>query len=99
MKRYVTVACVLAMTTAWSAHAGNADAGKAKAAICGGCHGMEGISAIPTYPNLKGQKEQYLVKALRAYRDGQRNDPLMSPMAKPLSDNDIDNLAAYFSGL
>lgn len=99
MKMFSTIACVFAMTAALSAHAGNADAGKAKATICSGCHGMEGISAIPTYPNLKGQKEQYLVKALRAYRDGQRNDPLMSPMAKPLSDSDIDNLAAYFSGL
>jgi cytochrome c553 len=79
--------------------AGNPDAGKTKATLCAGCHGLNGISAIPNYPNLKGQKEQYLVKSLRAYRDGQRNDPLMSPMAKPLSDTDIDNLAAYFSGL
>lgn len=79
--------------------AGNPDVGKTKATLCAGCHGMNGISAIPNYPNLKGQKEQYLVKALRAYRDGQRSDPLMSPMAKPLSDTDIDNLAAYYSGL
>jgi len=79
--------------------AGNPDAGKVKASVCAGCHGANGISAIPNYPNLKGQKEQYLIKALRAYRDGQRNDPMMSPMAKPLSDSDIENLAAYFSSL
>ena len=79
--------------------AGNPEAGRTKAAICAGCHGQAGISAIPNYPNLKGQKEQYLVKALRAYRDGVRVDPAMSPMAKPLSDADIDDLAAYFSNL
>jgi cytochrome c553 len=99
MNKFRMLAVAVVISAASSAHAGNADAGKAKAAICGGCHGMNGISAIPTYPNLKGQKEQYLVKSLRAYRDGQRNDPLMSPMAKPLTDADIDNLAAYFSGL
>ena len=81
------------------AYAGNPDAGKVKAAICAACHGPGGISAAPMYPNLKGQKEQYLEKALRAYRDGQRRDPTMSPMARPLSDRDIEDLAAYFSGL
>ena len=99
MNKYQLLAVAVVIGATSSAHAGSADAGKAKAAICGGCHGMEGISAIPTYPNLKGQKEQYLAKSLRAYRDGQRNDPLMSPMAKPLTDADIDNLAAYFSSL
>jgi len=79
--------------------AGNADAGKMKAGTCAGCHGVNGISAVPNYPNLKGQKEQYLIKALRAYRDGRRTDPVMSPMARPLNDRDIDNLAAYFSRL
>ena len=89
----------LVLSVACAAIAGNPDAGKTKAAICASCHGTNGISAIPNYPNLKGQKEQYLVKALRAYRDGRRNDPTMSPMAKPLSDKDIDDLAAYFSSL
>ena len=81
------------------AFAGNPDAGKSRATLCISCHGQNGISPIPNYPNLKGQNEQYLVKALRAYRDGQRNDPTMSPMAKPLSNRDIDDLAAYFSSL
>lgn len=78
---------------------GNPDAGKSRAVICSGCHGVNGISAIPTYPNLKGQKEQYLVKSLRAFRDGERSDPAMSPVAKTLSDSDIEDLAAYFSQL
>ena len=59
------------------AFAGIPDAGKSRATLCISCHGQNGISPIPNYPNLKGQNEQYLIKSLRAYRDGQRNDPTM----------------------
>ena len=79
--------------------AGDAAAGKAKAASCAGCHGAEGISGNPMWPNLAGQKEGYLVKQMKAFRDGTRVDPLMAPMAKPLTDGDIDNIAAYYSSL
>lgn len=74
-------------------------AGKAKAASCAGCHGANGISNNPLWPNLAGQKAPYLVKQLKAFRDGARQDPMMSPMARPLSDADIENLAAYYSSL
>ncbi|MDV3238569.1 MAG: cytochrome c [Gammaproteobacteria bacterium] len=79
--------------------AGDAAAGKAKAGTCAGCHGANGVSNNPLWPNLAGQKDAYLVKQLKAFRDGTRSDPMMSPMAKPLSDDDINNLAAYFSSL
>lgn len=79
--------------------AGDAAAGKAKSATCAGCHGANGISAVPTYPNLHGQKEAYLVKQLKAFKDGSRKDPTMGAMAKPLSDADMANLAAYYSSL
>jgi cytochrome c553 len=79
--------------------AGDAAAGKGKAASCAGCHGPVGISSNPMWPNLASQKEGYLVKQMKAFRDGTRKDPLMVPMAKPLSDKDIDNLAAYYSSL
>lgn len=82
-----------------AALAGDAGAGKLKSAACAGCHGPAGMSSNPMWPNLAGQKEGYLVKQLKAFRDGVRTDPMMSPMAKPLSDADIDNLAAYFSSL
>ena len=82
-----------------AALAGDAEAGKAKAASCAGCHGAGGMSSNPMWPNLASQKEGYLVKQMKAFRDGDRTDPMMSPMAKPLSDADIDNLAAYFSSL
>ena len=79
--------------------AGDAAAGKAKAASCAGCHGANGISSNPMWPNLAGQQSGYLVKQMKAFRDGTRSDPMMSPMAKPLSDADIENIAAYFSSL
>jgi cytochrome c553 len=79
--------------------AGDAAAGKTKAAACAGCHGADGHSKNPLWPNLAGQKEAYIVKQLKAFKAGTRSDPMMSPMAKPLSDADIDNLAAYFSSV
>lgn len=79
--------------------AGDAAAGKAKSATCMACHGADGTSPADLWPNLKGQKNGYLVKQIKAFRDGDRKDPMMSPMAAGLSDEDIDNLAAYYSGL
>ncbi|MEJ2141614.1 MAG: cytochrome c, partial [Gammaproteobacteria bacterium] len=70
-----------------------------KAASCAGCHGTAGISNNSSWPNLAGQQKNYLEKQLRDFRSGKRQDPLMSPMAKPLSDNEIENLAAYFHSL
>jgi cytochrome c553 len=82
-----------------SALAGDAAAGKAKSATCAGCHGAAGISKNPMWPNLAAQQPGYLVKQLKAFRDGSRSDPMMEPMAKPLSDEDIANLAAWYSSL
>jgi len=82
-----------------AAVAGDAAAGKAKSATCAGCHGPAGVSANPLWPNLAGQKEAYLAKQMKAFRDGGRSDPMMAPMAKPLTDDDIANLAAYYSSL
>ena len=79
--------------------AGDAAAGKARAATCAGCHGAQGVSNNPMWPNLAGQQQGYLVKQLQAFREGTRSDPMMSPMAKPLSDTDIQNLAAYYGSL
>jgi cytochrome c553 len=81
------------------ASAGNKEAGKAKSAVCAACHGANGISQIPMYPNLAGQKEQYLVIQLKAFRAKERNNMVMAPMAAGLSDDDIANLSAYFSSL
>ncbi|MFB3101001.1 MAG: cytochrome c [Gammaproteobacteria bacterium] len=79
--------------------AGDIAAGKLKSALCAACHGAEGISATDIWPNLAGQKATYLIKQMKDFRDGGRKDPVMSPLASPLSDDDIANLAAYFSSL
>jgi len=94
-----TVASLLLVTASIGMAGGDAAAGKTKSATCVACHGTAGHSANPLWPNLAGQKDAYIVKQLKAFREGKRIDPMMSPMAKPLSDADIDNLAAYFSSL
>lgn len=98
------IACVLAASAALSfpAMAGDAAAGKSKAVVCASCHGMNGVSMIPTYPNLAGQKEEYLALSIKAYRDGLRNSAgaqVMKAMAAGLTDEDIANLAAYYNSL
>jgi len=79
--------------------AGDIAAGQSKAALCGACHGPNGFSMNDLWPNLAGQKEAYIIKQIKAFRDGQREDPTMLPMVKPLTDTDIENLAAYFNSL
>ncbi len=76
---------------------GSAEAGKEKAAACAGCHGLDGNSTSPQYPKLAGQHELYLVKTLRAYQTGRRKDPLMKPLVAHLSEEDIEDLAAYYA--
>ena len=78
---------------------GNVQAGRAKAVQCQTCHGLDGKSKLPEAPHLAGQVEQYLVKALKDYKTGARKDEMMTMMAKPLSDADIANLAAFYSSL
>jgi len=82
-----------------SALAGDASVGKDKSMLCAGCHGAEGISMSPDIPNLAGQKEAYLVKAIKDYKTGARKNPMMTSMVSNLTDADIDDLAAYFSNL
>jgi cytochrome c553 len=97
-KLVATVSLVAAL--GWSLPtlaAGSADAGQAKSVTCVACHGTDGNSISPEWPNLAGQHPSYLAKQLRAFRDGQRENALMSPMAMGLSDQDIEDLAAYFS--
>ncbi|EJC6735992.1 cytochrome C biogenesis protein CcsB [Vibrio vulnificus] len=82
--------------------AGDVAAGQAKAAVCAACHGANGMATIPGYPNLKGQNEQYLVSAIKAYKNKERNGGLavvMQAQAAMLNDADIANLAAYYASL
>ena len=94
----VALASIAALVTA-GAHAGDAEAGKTKAAACAACHGEAGISNSPAWPNLAGQYEDYLVLTLRQYRSGERANAVMAGFATALSDEDIEDLAAYFASL
>ena len=80
--------------------AGDAAAGaKTHADNCASCHGAIGISPNDTWPNLAGQNAAYFVRILGAYKSGAQTDIMMSPVAQPLSDADIQNLAAYYASL
>jgi len=78
--------------------AGDAAAGKQRAAACASCHGAQGISPNDTWPNLAGQSAAYLVKILAAYKSGDQKDVAMTPLAQALSNADIQNLAVFYAG-
>ncbi len=84
---------------ATTAGAQDAAAGRVKAQACTVCHGALGLSVTPDAPHLAGQPAIYVAAQLRAYRSGQRKHEVMAVMAKPLSDDDIRNLAAWFNSI
>jgi cytochrome c553 len=90
---------VLAFASTQVLASGNIENGKQKAASCFACHGADGNAVDPQYPRLAGQYNLYLQQALHEYKDGQRNNPIMKGMAATLSDQDIEDVAAYFSSL
>jgi len=96
-------ALVVALIGAWFANpavaAGDAAAGQSKAAVCAACHGGDGKAIQPAYPNLAGQHALYIAKQLTDYRDGNRVNALMSGQATNLSDEDIQDLAAYYAAM
>jgi cytochrome c553 len=79
--------------------AGDVKVGRAKALMCQACHGLDGLSKTPDAPNIAGQTEPYLVVQLQAFKSGARKNDAMSVVAPSLSDQDIDDLAAYFSAI
>ncbi|EKE73013.1 cytochrome c4 [Gallaecimonas xiamenensis 3-C-1] len=83
---------------------GDAEAGKAKSAVCAACHGPDGNSPVGMYPRIAGQHASYILKQLQDLKLGMtsggkegRYDPVMSSMAAPLSDQDMEDLAAYYA--
>lgn len=95
----VTVAGVLLGLSSTVMAAGNVAAGQTKSLSCAGCHGPDGMSPNPMWPNLAKQNADYLVKQLKDFRSGTRVDAMMAMMAMPLSDADIEDLAAYYASL
>jgi cytochrome c553 len=82
-----------------AAAAADPEAGRKKAAACAVCHGRAGLSSVPDAPHLAGQPAIYLEQQLRNYRSGQRRHEQMKVVAKPLSDTDIADLAAWYSSI
>lgn len=76
---------------------GYPEAGQEKARVCEACHGPVGESVEPAYPNLAGQHESYLIKALSDYRSGLRRNAIMASFAANLTNQDIEDLAAWYS--
>ncbi len=102
MLKKVSIAMALVLSMPMLVNAGDAAAGKSKAAMCAGCHGSNGVALIPSYPNLKGQNAGYIESSLKAFRGKTRTGgqaAIMYGMAAALSDTDIANLAAYYSSL
>ena len=100
MKKTTIVLGMFCSLLAFSnANAGDIEAGKEKAMMCIGCHGADGHAANPDYPNLAGQNIGYLELQLKAFKNGNRKNELMSPMAQTMSGDDIPNVAAYFNSL
>ena len=74
-------------------------AGRQKALQCQGCHGLDGRAKIPGAPHIGGQVKEYLAKSMRDYKSGARKDEVMGVVVRQLSDQDIEDLAAYYAGL
>jgi cytochrome c553 len=99
MKKLFAIAatCALLGSTATALAAGDATAGQQKSAPCAACHGADGNSANGEWPKLAGQHPVYIVKQLQDFKAGRRTNAIMKGMAAPLSDQDMENLAAYFA--
>ena len=76
---------------------GDVAAGQAKSAICAACHGVDGNSTVPNWPKLAGQHEKYMVRQVMLIKSGDRQVPEMAGIVPGLSDQDIEDLSAYFS--
>ena len=88
---------VLAIAGAAAAFAAGTDAQRQKAALCEGCHGSEGRSTAADTPSLAGQPKQFVTTQLVMFREGNRKNAIMNPIAAPLSNADISELGSYFS--
>ena len=79
--------------------AGDVKSGRTKAMMCQACHGLDGLAKTPDAPNIAGQTEPYLVTQLQAFKAGLRKNDAMSVVIPPLPDQDLEDLAAYYSAI
>jgi cytochrome c553 len=95
--RALITAALLVLSLPVAAASGDAEVGKKKSTPCAVCHGANGVSVSPAFPDLAGQYEDYIVKALTHYKNGKRKNPIMAAQVANLSQKDVLDLAAYFS--
>lgn len=97
----ITAKLAFLVFVGWAAQADAQDVarGEAKASDCAACHGALGVSPNPLFPNLAGQNGAYLQLQLEKFKKGDRYHPLMTPVAESLSQQEINDLAAYFSSI
>lgn len=98
MKEFLLIASLASLAALGSAHAaGDVEAGKTKSAACAACHGPDGNSIAPNFPNLAGQHADYMVKQLKEYKSGERQNATMNGMAAALSEQDMADISAYYA--
>lgn len=99
--RHLSSLAALALSAglSFSAQAADVKAGQIRSAACAVCHGPQGLSMQPAVPHLAGQPEIYLIEQLKAYRSGKRANEVMGVIAKPLTDTEIENLAAWYASI
>jgi cbb3-type cytochrome c oxidase subunit III len=98
MMKNLLISLIISVGLISAAQAGDAVAGKAKAATCGACHGADGNSLAPNFPKLASQGERYLVKQITDIKDGVRQVPEMMGFVMGLNETDIADIAAYYAG-
>ncbi len=96
MNRMFIVAVLLAFGQNVAIAEGSVEAGKRKSVTCAACHGADGNSVNPAWPRLAGQNQRYLIEQLEDFKDGNRQNPLMTPQSMMLSAQDMEDLAAFY---
>ncbi len=97
MKRLILILAVQVVFSVNAIAAGSIAEGKEKSQVCVACHGETGVSIAPTFPTIAGQYQDYILHSLMAYKSGDRNNPIMSGIVAALSEQDMHDLAAYYS--
>ncbi len=96
--KFLAPFCIAFLSAVVSA-AGDIDAGRQKSAVCVACHGADGNSVNPVWPKIAGQAANYIKKHLKLFKENKRINPLMNPQAAALSEQDMDDIAAYYESM
>ena len=99
MRGLILGLAALVVTSSLTQAAGNSAAGRTVMVKCQSCHGKDGLAIEYWSPNIAGQKQDYLVRSLMAYKGGRRMSPMMFGVVSGLSDEDMANVAAYYAAI